>query len=116
MPLLPTAASQVKTPIMKQPMDRKTLRGIAHRLKPIVTVADKGLSENVIKEVERALRDHELIKVRLVVGDRVLRTTLINTLCEQLQAELVQRIGNIAVLYRAAEKPDPRLSNLQRPQ
>ena len=101
---------------MSQSTDRRNLRRIAHRLKPIVTVAEKGLSENVLKEVDRALHDHELIKIRVVVGDRQVRESLINALCEQLQCERVQRIGNIAVLFRAAEKPDPRLSNLLRPQ
>lgn len=93
---------------------KKHYRTIGHNLHPIVTVAGNGLSEGVQLEVDRALEDHELIKVKFSVGDREVKKQLISQLCEQVQAELVQQIGNIALLYRAAEKPDPKLSNLSR--
>jgi RNA-binding protein len=99
---------------MSKTPDRKTLRTIAHSLSPVVTLAQKGLSENVSKELERALRDHELIKVKVLAGDRESRKALTQEICESTQAELVQSIGNVIVLFRAAEKPDPKLSNLQR--
>lgn len=94
--------------------DRKQLRTIAHGLSPAVTLAQKGLTENVGKELERALRQHELIKVKIVAADREARKEIIAEICESTGAELVQSIGNIAVLFRAAEKPDPKLSNLLR--
>lgn len=94
--------------------DKKHLRQLGHQLNPVVTVAGKGLSDSVLTEVDRALSDHELIKVKLVVGDRELKQQLIGELCQQAQAELVQLIGHIALLYRKADKPDPRLSNLLR--
>ncbi len=93
---------------------KKQYRTIGHNLNPIVTVAGNGLSENVQLEVDRALEDHELIKVKLNVGDRSVKKALIRDLCEQVQAELVQEIGNIALIYRAAREPDPKLSNLLR--
>ena len=46
--------------------DKKYLRALGHQLKPVVTVAGNGLTENVITEVDRALNDHELIKIKLV--------------------------------------------------
>ena len=55
--------------------DSKQLRAIGHKLKPLVTVAGNGLSENVVAELERALSDHELIKVKLAVGGKDARTT-----------------------------------------
>ncbi|MGM0633575.1 MAG: YhbY family RNA-binding protein [Pseudomonadota bacterium] len=94
--------------------DTKTLRTIAHSLHPLVTVAEKGLSDNVRQEIGRALHDHELIKVRVLVGDRAERQRLINAICEQENATLVQRIGHVAVLYRSNPKPDPKLSNILR--
>lgn len=93
---------------------KKQYRSIGHNLNPVVTVAGNGLSEGVQLEVDRALEDHELIKVKFNVGDREIKKALIKTLCEQVQAEIVQEIGNIALIYRAAEDADPKLSNLLR--
>jgi len=50
--------------------DKKYLRSLGHQLKPVVTVAGNGLTEGVLAELDRALGDHELIKVKLAVGDR----------------------------------------------
>jgi RNA-binding protein len=97
-----------------QALDNRQLRAIAHKLKPVVTVAQKGLSETVHKEIDQALLRHELIKVKIVVGDRELRKEITAELCEQTRAELVQSIGNIVVLFRAARQPDPKLSNILR--
>lgn len=92
----------------------KHLRGIGHNLNPIVTVGDNGLSEGVKMELERALNDHELIKVKLAIGDRDDRKLIIEHLCEAHQAELVQTIGKVALLLRRSKKPNPALSNLLR--
>lgn len=92
----------------------KQLRAIGHKLKPVVTVADKGLTENVVAEVDRALTQHELIKVKLAVGDRDAKAALTETLCKTCNAELVQSIGNIILILRRTPQPDPRLSNLLR--
>ncbi|WP_043319037.1 YhbY family RNA-binding protein [Microbulbifer sp. HZ11] len=94
---------------------KKALRARGHSLKPIVTVADKGLTEGVLEELNRALEDHELIKVKLAVNDRDVRRELITELCAQSKSELVQEIGKIALIFRKAGKPNARLSNLLRP-
>ncbi len=94
-------------------MDKKRFRRIGHQLKPVVTIAAKGLSENVISELERALTDHELIKIR-VVAEREDRQVIITDLLEQTSAELVQSIGAVALIYRKAEKQNELLSNLRR--
>lgn len=94
--------------------DKKHLRGIGHGLKPIVTVAGNGLSENVLAELNRALDDHELIKVKFVFEDRNDKKAVMADLCAQTHAELVQTIGHIALIYRKAARPNPRLSNLMR--
>jgi RNA-binding protein len=94
--------------------DMRQLRAIGHKLKPVVTVAGKGLNEGVLAELERALSDHEIIKIKLAVGSREARTDVTGQICEQLGAEMVQRIGNVVVILRRSKKPDPRLSNLIR--
>ena len=96
--------------------ERRQLRALAHTLRPVVTVAGKGLSDSVLQEVDRALADHELIKVKITVGDRTQRETIIGALCERSGALLVQRIGNIATLMRPNPAADPKKSNLQRAQ
>ncbi len=95
--------------------DQRQLRAIGHKLKPVVTVAGNGLTEGVVAELDRALTDHELIKVKLAVGGRDARDAVSEQICQQLAAEIVQRIGNVIVILRRSEKPDPRLSNLLRP-
>ena len=96
------------------PQDKKRFRSIGHKLKPVVTIAEKGLNDNVKQELERALNDHELIKVKLAVGDRQAKNAIVQELLDQLGAESIQQIGHVVLLYRPARKPDPRLSNLLR--
>ncbi len=93
--------------------EKKRFRAIAHRLKPVVTISGNGLSESVISELERALADHELIKIK-VIADRDERGELTTSLCTQTNATLVQSIGSIAVIYRSSPKPNPKLSNVLR--
>jgi RNA-binding protein len=95
--------------------DIKQLRATGHSLKPVVTIAGKGLNENVLNEVDRALGDHEFIKIKLAVGGREARSGVCEELCERTGAELIQSVGNIILLLRRSSKPDPKLSNLIRP-
>ncbi|WP_295801803.1 YhbY family RNA-binding protein [uncultured Microbulbifer sp.] len=94
---------------------KKALRNIGHNLKPIVTIGDKGLSEGVLEELNRALEDHELIKVKMAIPDRDVRKEVIAEMCTATGAELVQEIGKIALILRNAKKPNAKLSNLLRP-
>lgn len=93
---------------------KKRLRTIAHHLKPVVIIAEKGISEGVLAELDRALEDHELIKLKINVLEREDKQLIIGEVIEQTRSELVQTIGKIAVLYRPAKKQNPKLSNLVR--
>ncbi len=95
--------------------DTRQLRAIGHKLKPVVTVAGKGLSDSVLAELDAALSRHELIKVKLAVGDREARRAVADDLCARTGAEIVQGIGNVVLVLRRADRPDPKLSNLLRP-
>ena len=96
------------------PAALKQLRALGHKLKPVVIVAGNGLTDNVIAEIDGALSRHELIKVKLAVGDRQKKQALAEEVCERTGAEIVQSIGNIILLLRRAANPDPQLSNLLR--
>ena len=93
-----------KNPPPLSQAQRRHLRGLGHNLRPVVTVAGAGLSENVLAELEQALDHHELIKVSVRTGDRHERDALIADMCERTGARLVQRVGNMALVFRPSER------------
>ena len=93
---------------------KKSLRRIAHHLDPVIAVSERGLSEGIVGETERALRDHELIKIKVFGIDRSARDEITTTLAAQTQAVVLQKIGKLAVLYRSNPHANPKLSNVAR--
>lgn len=87
------------------PAQRQYLKGQAHTLSPVVIIGDKGLSEAVLKEIERALKAHELIKIKAGSDEKETRAQWQEHICRQLGASPVQQIGKILVIYRPADKP-----------
>ena len=83
---------------------RKHLRRLGHDRNPIVLVGQGGISPNLVAELDRALHDHELVKVRARVGERKTRDQILDELARATGAELVQRIGHVALYYRP--RPD----------
>ena len=83
---------------------KRFLRSKAHHLKPVVMVGQHGLSENVMNEVNLALDAHELIKVKLSVGDRDEKKNILGEIISNSKAELIQSIGHVAVLFRRNHK------------
>ncbi len=79
---------------------RKHLRRLAHPLNPIVMLGNAGLTDAVAAELERALGDHELVKVSARVGDREARNAALAALASRTASELVQRVGHVGVFYR----------------
>ncbi len=86
---------------MLTPAQRQELKGLAHPLKPVVLVGDKGLGPTVYAEIDRALRVHELMKIRVGGEDREERGAAMASICKELNAEAVQIIGKTLVIYRA---------------
>jgi RNA-binding protein len=84
---------------------RKHLRKLGHDRNPIVLVGQAGISANLVAELDRALRDHELVKVRARVGDRKERDRILAELASGTGSELVQQIGHVGLFYR--HRPDP---------
>ena len=94
--------------------EKKRFRQIGHQLNPVVLLGNHGLTEAVLNEIDRALEDHELIKVRIGGEDREARRAAIEEMAQATKSVAVQIIGKIVLLYRAAKKPNPRLSNIVR--
>lgn len=83
----------------------RNLRSQAHHLKPVVMVGQHGLKDSILEEVEIALDFHELIKIK-IVADKLERIAITKRILESSQAELVQHIGQMAILFRRnPEKP-----------
>lgn len=97
------------------PTERRALRARAHSLHPVVSIAENGLSDAVMREIERCLNAHELIKIRVYGDSREDRESYLQQICTELEAAPVQHIGKLLVVWRpnpelaaAAAKPAPR--------
>lgn len=93
---------------------KKQYKSIGHHLKPVLIVSENGLTEGVQAELERALSDHELIKVQLRITERDDRKAVMEELCKLGNCELVQAIGKMALVYRKNPKVNKQLSNVHR--
>ena len=79
--------------------DKKKLRAEAHTLNPVVMIGQSGLTAAVLAEIEQTLGNHELIKVK-IRAERDERKLISEKICTDTGAELIQAIGQIAVIYR----------------
>lgn len=82
------------------PTERRDLRAKAHHLEPVVTVGHHGLSPAVLHEIDLALLAHDLVKVRVLGGDRETRDAMLAQACEALDCAPVQHVGKVLVLFR----------------
>ena len=80
--------------------ERKALKAKAHKLEPVVQIGAKGLTDEVLVEIERALASHELIKVRAGSLDRLARGEVFESIREKTGAEEVQQVGKVFVIFR----------------
>jgi putative YhbY family RNA-binding protein len=86
------------------PARRRKLKAQAHALGPVVLIGGSGLSPAVLAEIDRSLKSHELIKVRVNDADRPGREAILEEICRRTGAQPVQHIGKILVLFR--ENPE----------
>ena len=80
------------------------LRGLAHPLSAMVTIGGSGLSEAVMAELESTLDHHELLKIRISTDNRDLRKKFAQEICSTANAELVQQIGKVIIIYRPGDE------------
>lgn len=79
---------------------KQQLKSQAHSLSPVVMIGDKGLTSNVMEEINQALTAHELIKIKIAGADRQVRQDMGNQIAQSANAHEIQYIGHILVLYR----------------
>ena len=96
------------------PAERRALRARAHHLHPVIMIGEAGLTPAVLKEIDIALKSHELIKVRAPGADRAARGTLLDKISAALDASPVQHIGKILVIFRPRPEPAEPQSPLRR--
>lgn len=94
--------------------DIKYLKGIGHLLNPIVIIGNNGVTSAIVEEVERALFDHELIKVKIPAGSKEEREAVVSELAEATGSVAVTRIGRVCLLLKQNPDANPKLSNLAR--
>jgi RNA-binding protein len=87
------------------PKQRSFLRGKAHHLDPVVMIGKEGISAAVLKATDKALEDHELIKIKVPAADQDEFHATVDELMAQTRAEVVQKIGHLLVIFRCAQKP-----------
>ena len=80
--------------------DRRALKAKAHKLEPVVQIGSKGITDEVIAEIERALSAQELIKVRAAGLERRARDEALDSICQKTGAEEVQQVGKVFVIFR----------------
>jgi RNA-binding protein len=88
---------------------KKYLRGLAHGMKPLVFVGQKGLSEAVIKAVDESLEKHELIKIKFIdFKEKDQKKEITGVIEKETSSELVGMVGHIAIFYRRQKDPEKR--------
>lgn len=84
-------------------LQRQNLKARAHPLNPTAIIGNAGLTPAVLEEISRSLKSHEIIKIRVMSGDREARDAMLQEICEKLDAAPVQHIGKILVVYQPQE-------------
>ena len=93
-------------------IDRKRFKAIGHSLKHVIIISHEGLSANMRNEIDRALSDHELIKIKILTAKRADRDDISKEICRHHNAEYIQGIGHVILIYRPSKNTSARLSNL----
>ena len=81
------------------------LRGLGHKLHPVVMIGNNGLTDQVLKEIDASLNAHELIKIKVFGDERAARIQMLEEICEKTGAQAIHHIGKQLVVYRQADKP-----------
>ncbi len=88
---------------------KRFLRGLAHSLKPVVFVGQKGVSPSLVKALDEALDRHELVKVKFLDSkEKAKKQALIEQIGDAVPCNVVGLVGHMAIFYRQQADPDKR--------
>lgn len=88
---------------------KKYLKGLAHGMKPLVFVGQKGLSPAITRAVDESLEKHELIKVKFIeFKEKDQKKDIAGSIEKETASKLVGMIGHIAIFYRLPQDPEKR--------
>lgn len=93
-------------PVTITSRERVHLKSRAHALEPVVKIGERGVTDGVVAEIDRALTAHELIKVRAGGADRDARAALVEAIRTRTDATLVQHLGKVMILWRPRPKEE----------
>ena len=86
--------------MFKKNAQKKYLRKLGHKLRPVVFIGNSGLSESVLTELFSTINHHELIKIKIKASNRIIRDQIIDEICKKTSTQLVTQIGGIALIYK----------------
>lgn len=86
--------------------ERAFLRGLAQKLEPIVQIGKGGISQSVLSSIDLVLEKRELVKIRLLANSLLDTQTAMTAICNGINAQPVQQIGNVIVVYKKSSKKD----------
>jgi RNA-binding protein len=92
------------SPIVIATAQKRYLRTLAHTIKPVILVGAKGVTPALLAELNNALEHHELIKVKVAAEDRDERDAWVAGIVKGADAALIQRVGNVATMFRPRKK------------
>ena len=88
---------------------RKYLRGLAHGMKPVVLIGQRGITDSLCQSIDDALEKHELIKMKFVdFKEKDQKKTLAAAIEEKTNCEMVGLIGHTGIFYRQQNDPEKR--------
>lgn len=88
---------------------RKYLRGLAHGMKPVIFIGQKGITDSVVDALEEALDVHELVKLKFIdFKEKEQKKEFINVIEKKNRCEMVGMIGHTTIFYRRHRDPEKR--------
>lgn len=84
--------------------DRAYLKSLANTMDPLVQIGKSGLSDGLIRQLDKSLEDHELVKIRVLQNSPLGVKEIVEEILTKTGAEFVQQIGSKLTIYRESKE------------